>query len=73
MFLLNKVRVVDDQLGHLHQQTWVVFQFLKSRRRADIGEILDEVLDAEFLKFLALELVGVDEELDHIIVVNILH
>ena len=71
--VLYKVRVSDNKFGYFHQQLRIVLKFLKSRRRADILEVLYQILDAELLEFGGLELVAVNEEVDHVLIVHVLH
>lgn len=73
LLFLDEVAIVDDQLGDLHEQTWVVLQLFETWRGWHFLEIFDEVAYTEFLKLRSLVFIRVDQELNYIIIIYILH
>ena len=73
LFLLNEVAIVYNELGHFHQQTWIVLKLLEARRGRHLLEIFDKIAYAEFLQLGTLILVWVNQELNYIIIIYILH
>ena len=73
LFLLDKVAVVYHELGHFHKKTWIVLKLFEARRGRYLLEIFDEIAYAEFLQLGTLIFVRVNQELNYIIIIYILH
>ena len=41
------------KFGDLHQKTWVELEVFESAGVLDLGEVFDEIIDAEFFEFRA--------------------
>ena len=48
LFLLDKVAVVYNELGHFHEKTWIVLKLLEARRGRYLLEIFYEIAMQNF-------------------------
>ena len=73
LLLLKKITVIHHELRNFHQQAGIVLQFFEARGCAHLLEVLDQIANAELFELSCLVLIGVDQELNNIVVVYVLH